>query len=72
MELTTEQREAADAVVKKAHSNGLGSLGGYAGTGKTTILSQLDKRLSEWNFVAYTGKAACNLCNKGIQAATIH
>ncbi len=72
MELTTEQREAANAVVNKAYADGLGSLGGYAGTGKTTILSHLQDELTGWKFVAFTGKAASNLRKKGVRATTIH
>ena len=70
--LTVEQRQAADSVIAKAKSYGLSSLGGYAGTGKTTILSHLQEELSGWKFVAFTGKAASNLRKKGVQAATIH
>ncbi len=71
-ELTIEQRQAADQVVAKATETGLGSLGGYAGTGKTTILSHLQDELPGWKFVAYTGKAASNLRKKGVHASTIH
>jgi exodeoxyribonuclease-5 len=72
VELTLEQRQAADSVVRHAIEYGLSSLGGYAGTGKTTILSHLQDELHGWKFVAFTGKAASNLRKKGVRASTIH
>lgn len=70
--LSDEQRDAADKVVARATLTGLSSLGGYAGTGKTTILSHLFEELIGWKFVAFTGKAASNLRKKGVSASTIH
>jgi len=72
VDLSLEQQIAADQVVQRAYETGLGSLGGYAGTGKTTILSRLQEVLSGWKFVAFTGKAASNLRKKGVHASTIH
>ncbi len=72
MDLSIEQRDAADKTIAKAHQDGLASLGGYAGTGKTTILSHLINELNNWRFVAYTGKAASNLRKKSVPASTIH
>lgn len=72
VELSDEQRDAADKTVAKACETGLSSLGGYAGTGKTTILSRLQEVLGGWKFVAFTGKAASNLRKKGVAASTIH
>ena len=43
-------------------------LGGYAGTGKTTILSFLAAALPDWAPVAFTGKAAFVMREKGMAA----
>jgi exodeoxyribonuclease-5 len=48
------------------------TLGGYAGTGKTTIIKYLAKMLPEFGVSAYTGKAANVLRKKGVEATTIH
>ena len=48
------------------------TLGGYAGTGKTTITKFLTKFLPNFGVCAYTGKAANVLRRKGINASTIH
>lgn len=72
IQLDDKQRHAADAVVRDAERDGLCTLGGYAGTGKTTILSYLYRNLRGWKFVAFTGKAASNLRKKGVEASTIH
>ncbi len=70
------QRSALDAVskwMKDPHSKQVFYLGGYAGTGKTTLAKHLtqnsDKR---WLFAALTGKAAHVLRQKGCLAQTIH
>lgn len=70
--LTTEQLDAANGVYTKAIQTGLGTLGGYAGTGKSTILAYLQEQLDGWMFMAYTGKASHNLRKRGVQAKTIH
>lgn len=49
------------------------TLGGYAGTGKTTLVSYLRQFFPTFGVCAYTGKAANVLRKKGIeQASTIH
>lgn len=50
------------------------SLGGYAGTGKTTLLKLILPDMERHNvrFAAPTGKAAQVLVSKGIPATTIH
>jgi exodeoxyribonuclease-5 len=51
-------------------------LSGYAGTGKSYLISKLPKHLGlkkhQISFVAYTGKAASVLLVKGLPATTIH
>ena len=68
IDLSTEQRTALNKLWQwlKYHSNAQGyiTLGGYAGTGKTTCLGVfrqfLHESLPDWNiaFASYTGKAA--------------
>jgi exodeoxyribonuclease V len=48
------------------------TLGGFAGTGKTTIIKYLVKFFPNYAVAAYTGKAANVLRKKGIAASTIH
>ena len=74
IELTEEQQEAVDAIAEWAAGNGNEiSLGGYAGTGKTTIIRYLVEGIAAKAVVLTpTGKAACVLRSKGIDADTIH
>lgn len=48
------------------------TLGGYAGTGKTTLLKYLTQFFPSFGVCAYTGKAANVLRKKGMRASTIH
>ena len=48
------------------------TLGGYAGTGKTTLIKYLCNFFPKYAVAAYTGKAANVLRKKDIQASTIH
>jgi exodeoxyribonuclease-5 len=48
------------------------TLGGYAGTGKTTVIRALKERLPNYAVCAFTGKAANVLRRKGVPASTIH
>jgi exodeoxyribonuclease-5 len=48
------------------------TLGGYAGTGKTTIISYMLGKLKNTAVCAFTGKAANVLRKKGVDASTIH
>ena len=79
--LTDEQAGAVTAI--KDWFNSIESnykttfvLGGYAGTGKTTLVNFIvdDLKLEEHDIrhVAYTGKAAMVLRKKGLPATTIH
>lgn len=54
-------------------------IGGYAGTGKSTLLSialpslkNVDNSDVRVSYCAYTGKAANGLVNKGLNASTVH
>lgn len=73
MELSRDQQLALDGLLhwyKSGHKKQFITLGGYAGTGKTTLISVLKKELTaedkklEIVFCSYTGKAAQNLKNK--------
>lgn len=83
--LSTEQDEALSRIIEWFNkSKQVGSLnalkgvtefrlGGYAGTGKTTMIKEIIKTIRGTVFVcAFTGKAAFVLKRKGIGASTIH
>lgn len=77
MILSPDQQKAHDAIVEffKARRPML-RLGGFAGTGKTTIISEVVKRLQEAYqprvaFCAYTGKAA-NVMRGKLDRAAVH
>lgn len=70
VELTEEQHAAVESIVGSRAQ--VQTLGGYAGTGKTTVIKELSAKLPEYEVCAYTGKAADVLRRKGIRAATIH
>jgi exodeoxyribonuclease-5 len=77
MQWTQEQKHAILSLLKGVRSNEqVQTLGGYAGTGKTTTIRQIKQTLNDkkMNFVvaAYTGKAANVLRGKSIEASTIH
>lgn len=79
VELTPQQKQALDRIEQflKAPGSGVFILKGYAGTGKTTLLRELGKKLikEKENFVmlAPTGRAAAVLKAKnGLEARTIH
>lgn len=74
IELTDRQKWALYQLVVGLNEKNLAqqTLGGYAGTGKTTILKYLVKFLPNFGVAAYTGKAANVLRKKGIPASTIH
>lgn len=74
MELTENQKQALYKIVTGV-KNGTKqtTLGGYAGTGKTTLIKYLTKFYPNYGVCAYTGKAANVLRKKGIgHASTIH
>ena len=74
MELTDKQKLALYRVVTDIKEGKKQiTLGGYAGTGKTTLINYLTKFYPNFGVCAYTGKAANVLRKKGISlASTIH
>lgn len=76
--LTPEQNEAMSAITDWYHNDGSSlTLGGFAGTGKTTMLGMLQDVLPDTKirFVSYTGKAVSVLRKKlppGSETSTIH
>lgn len=71
--LTEDQQNAIDSIL--AWRGPRISVGGYAGSGKTTLIKELlrFKRFSDWAVASFTGKAVEVLRSKGIdRAQTIH
>lgn len=74
IDLSSDQKKALKAVLewyeKKKDSMQFVTLGGYAGTGKTTLIALIRKELDKRNkntkvgFASYTGKASRVLKNK--------
>lgn len=70
--LSEDQLEAVQAWLAKPAPQTM-TLAGYAGTGKTTVIAELRKRVGRLTLVAApTGKAALRLRQKGVNAETIH
>lgn len=75
MDISAHQDQALQAVSSWYKSNGpqVFYLGGYAGTGKTTLAKHFAESIGHTVFCAFTGKAALVMQRKGcINAATIH
>lgn len=70
MRLTEEQRHVLKEVVRLPKEEV--TIGGRAGTGKTTLIRHLVGLLPKFAVCAYTGKAANVLRGKGVDARTIH
>jgi exodeoxyribonuclease-5 len=71
--LTHEQHDKARGLLRDRHHEQVQTLGGYAGSGKTTVLTHLADQLPDWAPCAYTGKATHVLYQRGLkQARTIH
>jgi exodeoxyribonuclease-5 len=75
--LSSEQKDVTRNLFKNRHNEQVQTLGGYAGTGKTTIVKSLVRALSAknegWAVMSFTGKATNILRRKGIgHARTIH
>lgn len=74
MELTAEQKNVLFRIVNGVRKENLSqqTLGGFAGTGKTTLIKFLAKFFPTFRVCAYTGKAANVLRKRDIPAQTIH
>jgi exodeoxyribonuclease-5 len=81
MELSIDQRKALDTLMgwsKKMGENQFLTLGGYAGTGKTTLISVYRKKIREENkkirvaFASFTGKATRVLRGKLAEMETVY
>lgn len=74
MELTEKQKWCLYKLVSgvREYNFPKQTLGGYAGTGKTTLIKYLTQFFPNFGVCAYTGKAANVLRRKGIDASTIH
>jgi exodeoxyribonuclease-5 len=77
MALTHEQKDIIRSVISNIDNHQIQTVGGYAGTGKSTIitvlLSALDGRKLNFAPCAFTGKATNVLRRKGMSSArTIH
>jgi|SRR5215831_1112673 len=71
--LSEEQKTIIKSLLQNKEHETIQTVGGYAGTGKTTLISVLVQKLPNWAVCAFTGKAANVLRRKGIQGAqTIH
>jgi exodeoxyribonuclease-5 len=76
IDLSADQQHALDAILDWRHrvrgEDPHLTLGGYAGTGKTTLVSVLVERLPGVACAALSGKAAHVLRSKGVDARTVH
>lgn len=73
IELTEEQKNVILFVREKHKKSKYISMGGYAGTGKSTCLKEIAKFCPNFAICAYTGKACNVLKRKGVHTAeTIH
>lgn len=71
--LSDEQKDVVRKLVSGVDKNQFQTLGGYAGTGKTTLINTLAQAKRNYAVCAYTGKATNRLRTKGIRhASTIH
>lgn len=73
-DLSDDQREAYEAIVRwvgDPDGRDLLSLGGYAGSGKSTLVSLVAEQVDLPAFCAYTGKAASVLRRKLAAAGTV-
>lgn len=71
MKLTDEQKEVIRSILN--FSNQVQTLGGYAGTGKSVVVTHLHKILNgKFAVCAFTGKAANVLRQRNLPASTIH
>jgi exodeoxyribonuclease-5 len=72
MGLTKEQRFVFKHLLKNPNGGQVQTCGGFAGTGKTTLLAALAEALPDYACCAFTGKAAHVMRQRGLTASTIH
>lgn len=76
MKLSEEQKDILKKIVNNIKKDQVQTLGGYAGTGKSTLIKALCQILKHkhlfFHSCAFTGKAANVLKRKGIVSSTIH
>ncbi|MBI4248270.1 MAG: AAA family ATPase [Elusimicrobia bacterium] len=77
LSLTGDQERAREAIFawRRQHPKQVLTLGGYAGTGKTTVIAETIKSLAERPHIAfccYTGKASDVLREKLLQAGALN
>lgn len=76
MQLTEEQKTIIRKVLADLDEGKVVTMGGYAGTGKTTCITTIVEALKNkgmrMSVCAFTGKAANVLRKKGMSASTIH
>ncbi len=77
LELSTDQQDVLDKILEWRAREPRGddqyfTLGGYAGTGKSTLICHLVDELPNVATVAVCGKAAYVLKSKGVPARTVH
>ena len=72
--LSEDQLHAAEGAIRKlrAQDHGTSRLAGSAGTGKTTVLAEIEAQVPLVKILAPTNKAAAVLRSKGVPATTIH
>lgn len=70
--VSNEQKKIILSLVSGIKNDHVQTLGGYAGTGKTTAIKWVKQKLKNFAVCAYTGKATNVLRNKGLHASTIH
>jgi len=71
--LAPEQEKAIEMTVEAIEDEQDFKLGGYAGTGKTSVAKEIISEIDKWCMpCAFTGKAAMRLVQKGVPATTIH
>jgi exodeoxyribonuclease-5 len=73
LKLSKEQKEIIIDTINLIKVKDNVSIGGYAGTGKTTVVQHLNDILNNFTVCAFTGKATSILRRKGLlDAKTIH
>jgi exodeoxyribonuclease-5 len=77
VDFSADQQQALDAILEWRAGRPRGenqylTFGGYAGTGKTTLVSHLTGEWEGTATAAFCGKAANVLRSKGVDATTIH